>query len=124
MFSIKDYIIATLAAAIISLQLFTSLEISGLEKTLLSSQLEVAESRMVSSTYENIVKSNNTRIVALGAMLTTKRAELAKWEDTPVEVRYETVYKHIATDINMTKDDCETTKKVIDAVRITDFDGI
>jgi molybdopterin biosynthesis enzyme len=124
MFTMKDYIIAALAVAIISLQVMTSIEITNLEKAVISTRLELTEARMNANTYKSVVETNNLRIGALGASLDAKKAELASWEDKPAEVRYRTIYKHLPSDINITKGTCETTKKVIDAIRHTDFNAI
>ena len=77
---------------------------------------------------ESMLKSAlATQTAAIDAITVDRDASveaLNKWKALPVEVKYVEVYKYIPLDVNLTRGDCNDTKKLIDSIRSIDLNRL
>jgi hypothetical protein len=57
----------------------------------------------------------------LNKIVVDKSLELDKWRSKPDVVKYKTIYKWLPAGIDIKKDDCETLKNTISAIRHIEF---
>lgn len=106
-----------LGIALGTLFIIYQLRVGGLKEDVLELQLELRTSEMNYSTVKSSLKEQNGIIEILRVETDKKDDEIAKWKSLPPKVRYNVIYKTLPADINLTKDDCETTRRVIDSIR-------
>lgn len=98
--------------------------VNSLEKQVLTLERKVAVMSANSVTLKATIKDNNDRIAKQKIELDIRITELGEWKNKPEKVRYETIYKHVPEWVDVRREDCETTKSVIDAARNTDFNRL
>ena len=91
--------------------------VSGLKTDVMELQMELQASEMNRFSLKSSIEDQNKAIDAMVVDMVAKDEEIEKWKNKPADVRYETVYKRLPADINLTKDDCETVRSVIGSIR-------
>lgn len=95
-------------------------QILTLNSSLKDSYIEVANEKLQSSRYKSSLDSQNKGIELSKVSQAEARDKLRKWRAKPPEVRYITITK-----IREVKsDECEDIRKVINSVKLIDFNSL
>jgi len=121
---IIEYAYAGIAAAILGGWIYYDGKVSSLENEVAVLERKLVVAGVNSTTLKATIKETNARIAKQQINLDKRNKELDEWKHKPVKVRYKTIYKHIPQWVDVRREDCETTKSVIDAARHTDFNGM
>lgn len=124
MLGVIGYVYAAIATIVLGGWVYYDGVVSSLERQVLTLERKVAVVSANSVTLKATIKDNNDRIAKQKIELDIRTAELGEWKNKPEKVRYETIYKYIPEWVDVRREDCETTKSVIDAARNTDFNRV
>ena len=100
------------------------IKVNGLNEEIVDLKIEVKECSMNNSLLKGAINSQNESIEGMRFSIDSKSKELAEWKNKPEKVRYNVIYKNIPTTISIEKEDCETTKETISAIRSINFNSL
>lgn len=121
MLGITEYIAMALGASLLALQLYTSSVIASLEADVAKAEKTLVVSEINNSTLQKAIESANARVKLEHAKVLASKKEVEEWRNKPDVIKYKTLYKRIPEWVDVRKEDCETTKSVIAAVRDADL---
>ena len=116
-----------LLAVIVSLTLgyiiMLKIEISDLRdiQSELRSELTITKSQV--STFKSSIASTNKIIEAQKLNIDAKEKELKEWKSKPTKVKYETIYRDVVKDTNLTGE-CDEVKDLINSVSTINLNTI
>lgn len=99
-------------------------KVDGLRDEVGVLEMKLNEERMNNNVLKGSIKTQNDAIAATSIALDKKQKELDEWKNKPEKIRYNTIYKNLPLTIDIRKEDCETTKDAITAIRSIDFNAI
>lgn len=127
---IKDYILGLLFVTILGMWWSYSSEIDSLSEDLRDAKKEYEESIVslgISKANEATLRASiytmNTEIEKYEIDIETKKKELEEWKAKPKYDKYKILYKKLK-DYNLTKENCDETANVINAVGSIDFNDL
>ena len=95
--------------------------VNGLNKQVdkLADGLKVCEAS--NSKSNDALNTQTAYIIELEVDYKTNVQELEEWEALPPEIRYNTIYKYMPSEVIVERGDCNDTKNLIDSIRTIDF---
>ena len=99
-------------------------KVDGLRDEVGVLEMKLNEERMNNNVLKGSIKTQNDAIAAASITLDKKQKELDEWKNKPEKIRYNTIYKNLPLTIDIRKEDCETTKDAITAIRSINFNAI
>lgn len=122
--NINTYLNAILGVILVGVITYYHIKTTTLKLELTKAEQHSLVLSVNNDTLKQTITDNNKRLEELSTKMTQSKAQLAEWKAKPEQVKYETIYKYIPKYIDVKKDDCETTKSVINAVRNINFDEL
>ena len=99
-------------------------EVNDLRDEVVTLEMKLNESSMNNQVLKGAIQTRNEVIEDYRLALAENQNELDEWKSRPEKVRYNTIYKNIPVNVDIRGEDCETTKRAIDAVRAINFNNI
>ena len=112
---INGYIYAAVAALVAGYIVMTKISLSEAETKIENLRTELLNTHNQMSSLKSSLKSSNKIISDMQIDLETKDAELQEWRRKPTKARYETIYRDVVRDTNLTGE-CDEVKNIINSV--------
>ena len=110
-----DYIYWAIGVIAIAYITYCNTQIDSLEK-----EVKYLNAKLITSTTNNLtlrgsISSQNEKIEKYELDIQSKEKELLEWQNKPAKVKYETIYKEIVRDNNLTGE-CDEVKSIINSI--------
>lgn len=112
---INGYIYAAAAGLAIGYIVMTKMSLSDAETKIENLRTELLNAHNQMSSLKSSLKSSNKIIGDMQIDLETKDAELQEWRSKPAKIKYETIYRDVVRDTNLTGE-CDEVKSLINSV--------
>jgi hypothetical protein len=122
----NNYVIAAIGGILLALMVYSGalrFQVGNLRSEVVSLELALQAAEVNSVVLKGSISAQNEAIEAIVVELTTKETELEEWRNKPPVVRYNTIYKTIPSNVDIRRDDCETLRETINAIRTVNFNA-
>lgn len=103
------------AALVIGYIAMLKIDVSDLEDEMREMRTELVYAKSQVTTFKSSIAANNVIIEAQKLNIDVKNKELEEWKTKPPKVKYETIYRDVVKDSNLTGE-CDEVKKLINSV--------
>jgi len=111
---ISGYVYTAVAGLVIGYVIMIKMSLSEAETKIENLRTELLNAHNQMSSLKSSLKSSNKIISDMQIDIEAKNAELHEWRAKPPKVKYETIYRDVVRDVNLTGE-CDEVKDLINS---------